>query len=292
MKRYRTIGPITALCGVVAISLALGIPSRSHVIQAALAAPTNKDDSRCSVSRVRGAYVFSAAAFRTFLPAPQFSISAFSPVALIGLYTFDGEGQVLRSLTVNFAGGNPFPVVDSGTYQVNADCSGSVSFSANSETLSFNVVNSRSVAIATTTPGEAGVVTLGRQEIKDCGTGSLRGAYIYQGDGFSAGQDPFQNPPLLIDGFFPVSFVGTWTFDGVGGASRSLPVANFGGVNFGPYADLGTYQVNSDCTASATFPNAMEAFVLVFINSKTVALARVTAGGAAVATLVKQELAD
>jgi hypothetical protein len=292
MERLHTVGGVAAACGFVVISLALGVSPRSPFIQTALAAPLPSGHGGCSVSRLRGAYVFSAAAFRTFQPAPEFSIGAFSPVSLIGLYTFDGKGQVSRSLTVSVAGGNAFPVVDSGTYQINADCSGSVSFPAQSETLSFNVVNSRSIAITTTTPGEAGGLQLLKQEIKDCSAESLRGAYIYRGDGLSAGQDPFQNPPLLIDGFFPVSFVGSWIFDGHGGISRSLPVANFGGFNFGPYADTGTYQVNADCTASAYFPNDVESFDLIFIDSKTVVFEVVTAGRMGVGTIVKQELED
>jgi hypothetical protein len=292
MERLHKVGGVAAVCGFVTISVFLGISPDWQLAQTALALPSPAVHGACSDFRLRGAYVFSAAAFRTFQPAPLFSLSAFSPVSLIGLYSFNGEGQVARSLTVNFAGGNPFPVVDSGTYQLNADCSGSVNFPAFAETLSFNVINSRSIAIATTTQGESGGLHLPLQEIKACTAASLQGVYIYQGDGLAAGQDPFQNPPLLSDGFFPVSFVGSWTFDGQGGVSRSLPVANFGGANFGPYADSGTYQVNSDCTAAATFPNAMEDFQLVLINSRTIASARVTAGGAGLATLVKQELED
>jgi hypothetical protein len=280
VNRLRTVRWVAASCGCLAIALASGKSLGAQV----------DHTTHCSVSSVRGTYVFRAAAFRTFQPTPQFSISAFSPVSLIGRYTFDGGGKVLRSLTVSFAGGIPFPVADSGTYQLNPNCSGSVSFPAQSETLSFNVIGSRSIVIVTTTPGESGVAALDKQEIEDCSAQDLRGAFIFKEDALGAGQDPFLNPPLLIGGFFPVSVAGTWTFDGKGGVSRDLPVVSFGGFNFGPYSDAGTYQVSSDCSASAYFPSDQEPFELNFIDSKTIAFEVLGPGREGVGTLVKQDI--
>jgi hypothetical protein len=291
MDKLRMVVRIAALRGILLITMAFGVPPGPLFIPTALATPASDDGGRCTVSSLRGAYVFSASAFRTFQPAPQFAIGAFFPVVLIGVYTFDGAGTVARSLIVGAAGGQPFPVADSGTYQLNPNCSGSVAFPAQSETLSFNVVDSRSIVIVTSTPGESGVATLDKQEIEDCSTQDLRGTFIYKGlNGLLAVQDPSQSPPLLIDGFAPVAVGGSWTFDGKGGVSRELPVISFGGFNFGPYSDAGTYQVNSDCTASAYFPNDTEPFQMIFVNSRTIAFEVAIAGRVGIGTLVKQRL--
>lgn len=287
MKRLQTVRWVAALCGAVVIVVASGDSLRSPLTQAALAARVNGGEGGCTLSSLRGAYVVSINGFKASQSPPQFTISAYSPVMVIGKFTFDGEGNVSRFLTVSFAG-NPFPVADSGFYQANPDCSGSATFPTNSETFSFNLVDSRSLAIVTTTPGESGAGTLVKQEIRDCSTESFRGIYIFNLNGLGT----FQNPPQLMDAFFPGSVVGSWTFDGKGGVSRSVALSLAGSP--GPYADSGTYQVNSDCTASAYFPNDVEPFQLIFIDSRKIAVGvvalapwRVGAG-----TLIKQTLQD
>jgi len=285
MKRLQTVRWVAVLCGVVVITLALGDSSRSPLRQTALAAQVNGGEDACSLSSLRGAYVVSINGFKTSQAPPQFTISAFSPVMVIGTFTFDGGGNVSRALTVSVAG-NPLPVADTGSYQINPDCSGSASFSTDTETFGFNFVDSRSLAIVTTTPGEPGAGTLVKQEIRDCSTKSFRGVYITNGNGLGT----FQSPPQPTDAFFPVSVVGSWTFDGKGGVSRSLSL-NFGGYPT-PYVDSGTYQVNSDCTASAYFPNDTEPFQLIFIDLKTIASGVVGPGRAGASTLIKQTLQD
>jgi len=281
MKRHGTFGWVAALSGAIIIALAIANSPSSQLTPTALAARVDDDDRTCSVSSLRGAFVVSINGFQTSQAPPQFSISAYSPFMVIGKFTFDGEGNVSRSVTVSIAG-LPGPVADTGSYQINPDCSGSATFPTNSEMFGFNLVDSRLIAIVTMTPGETGAGTLAKQEIRNCSTESLRGVYVFNTNGLGT----FQTPPQQTDGFFPVSAAGGWTLDGKGGVSRSLSL-NFAGFP-GPYVDSGTYQVKSDCTASAYFPTDTEPFQLILIDSRTIVAGVVVGGRTGSGTLVKQ----
>jgi len=134
------------------------------------------------------------------------------------------------------------------------------------------------------TQGESGAGTLTRQEISDCNMDTFRGTYIFSVNGLGA----YLPPPQPTDGFFPVSAVGTWTFDGKGGIARSLSLV-YGGYPF-PYMDTGTYQVNRDCTVSAYFPTDTEPFQLIAVNARTLVEGVVALGRTGAGTLVKQRL--
>jgi hypothetical protein len=266
----------------------------AHAAQAGLhaASQVSPESVACSTSDIEGPYAYSqATAFNSF-QGPQGSISAFAPVALLGRYVFDGHGDVSRSMSVSLAGGPAFTVQDPGTYVVNPDCTGSVSFPDLGESLSFVVVSMKTIAIGTTTPGEVGVGALQKQESQNCTLDSLRGNYVYTANGgfvtFAALSVP-PNPPLHMDAFLPVSAVGLLSFDRRGGVKRNFPSVNFGGGSF-PYADAGAYTVSEDCTGSVFFPSDGESFSLVLVNSRTV-LAQVELPGAVgLATIVRQDL--
>ena len=96
-------------------------------------------------------------------------------------------------------------------------------------------------AIPSKTPGSTGIVEHAYAETKGCGTQTLRGAYIYSGDGFVAAT-PGQAP------FTPIAEAGVYMFDGTGRFSTTNTLS-FGGQII-PRNDRGTYSVNSDCTGS------------------------------------------
>ena len=77
----------------------------------------------CSAATLNGRYGLTFSGFSTTgaLPAP---VSTSIPVAGGGLVTFDGNGNLSASETVNF-GGLILPVNVTGTYTVNPDCTGS-----------------------------------------------------------------------------------------------------------------------------------------------------------------------
>jgi hypothetical protein len=281
MKTYQAGRWIAIVCSTV-VALALSPIPGAPLARSALAG-TSESAGRCSGASLRGIYVASVNGFTTNQQPPQFTLSAFAPVMELGTFTFDGAGSVSRSVTVNVAG-QPFAVADTGTYLANSDCSGSIAFPTHSDTFNFNIVDSDSIAIVATTPGESGAGTLTKQEIEDCSARSFHGIYVFNQNGFGT----FQNPPQLIDEFFPVSVVGTWTFDGKGGVTRSLSLV-FAGYP-GPYSDVGSYQVNSDCTVSAYFSSDDEPFKLIAVDARRLIEGVVAVGRMGAGTLVKQRL--
>ena len=77
----------------------------------------------CSVATLNGSSGFAGDGFSTRGPVPA-NISAFTPIAAIGVDTFDGAGHLSGSITVS-SGGFIFSSPLSGTYTVNSDCTGS-----------------------------------------------------------------------------------------------------------------------------------------------------------------------
>ena len=76
----------------------------------------------CKTPALAGAYGLAINGFISFSSsAPPLRISEFSPISVSGTLTFASAGTVKRSVQVN-AGGAVFPVVDSGTYIRNSDC--------------------------------------------------------------------------------------------------------------------------------------------------------------------------
>jgi hypothetical protein len=237
----------------------------------------------CNSQHLRGTYALTLSGFRTLLTPPQ-AIGAFSPIAVGGTFRFDGNGSVSRFLLVSFAG-QVFPVSDTGSYSVNTDCSGSTSFSDIPETHNLYIVDEKTVAIVTSTTGAAGATTLTKQHVEDeCTDRSLRGAYVFIGNGLAT----FQTPPQSTDAFSPVSVAGTFTFDGKGTVLRAVSLSFAGLIS--PYDDTGIYHVNPDCTASASFASDAETFYLVFVNSRTIAVTVSKAGVAGTGALLKQQL--
>ena len=77
----------------------------------------------CALETLKGSYGFAGDGFTTSGPVPA-NITAFTPVASIGVDTFDGAGNVSGFTTGSlggFIGTSPI----SGTYKVAADCTGS-----------------------------------------------------------------------------------------------------------------------------------------------------------------------
>jgi len=166
------------------ITLALGIVGALfHSVPAAQAQATAAQteppsNEGCSAAALRGTYVVSFSGQGTLSP-PQFSESDFFPITVIGTYTFGGNGIVNRALTVSAAALPPFPVSGPGSYQVAADCSGTIEFPANSETFTIYIVDEHRVEITATTAGRLGAGVLLKQEIHHCSNESLSGTFVF-----------------------------------------------------------------------------------------------------------------
>ena len=75
----------------------------------------------CPIGVLKTSYGFSSTGYIAFGGVPPLPIGSFSPVAVAGTVRFPPDHTVNRSVIVN-VGGQVFPVVDSGTYTRNSDC--------------------------------------------------------------------------------------------------------------------------------------------------------------------------
>src|ERR1041385_8150768 len=105
-------------------------------------APKVHAQPQCSNASLRGGYGFHASAT---------DVPAVTPRALIGVYTFDGRGSWTATLTVNIDGSVvQFP--DSGSYVVNADCTGTLSPSSGGSFAAAVVDGGQEVYLMRTNP--------------------------------------------------------------------------------------------------------------------------------------------
>jgi hypothetical protein len=86
-----------------------------------VAAHSAQGQDSCPVGVLKTSYGFSSTGYIAFGGVPPLPIGSFSPVAVAGTVRFRADHTVSRSVTVN-VGGQVFPVVDSGTYTRNSDC--------------------------------------------------------------------------------------------------------------------------------------------------------------------------
>src|SRR6202047_2725214 len=105
-KKYlRPLGTV-----MVAVALLVTIASRSAQGQDA-----------CPFGVLKTSYGFSSTGYIAFGGVPPLPIGSFSPVAVAGTLKFRADHTGSRSVIVN-VGGQVFPVLDSGTYIRNPDC--------------------------------------------------------------------------------------------------------------------------------------------------------------------------
>lgn len=95
----------------------------------------------------------------------------------------------------------------------------------------------------------AGKLTSANAAAGGCSAATIKGKFGFALHGLVSGS--FNGTPQRVPDFFPLAAAGTFSFDGVGNASRSVTVSFGGAVS--PVNDSGPYTVNADCTGSATF---------------------------------------
>jgi hypothetical protein len=97
----------------------------------------------CNLRTLRGGYGAATDGLITAGGSPPVSTSATIPIAVMSRQTFDGAGNFSTSNTSNL-GGLVFTATGSGTYTVNADCTGTITaLLTNGETIhsSFVIVD-------------------------------------------------------------------------------------------------------------------------------------------------------
>jgi hypothetical protein len=86
-----------------------------------IAFTTAQAQDACPIGVLKTSYGFSSTGYIAFGGVPPLPIGSFSPVVVAGTVRFRADHTVSRSVSVN-VGGQVFPVVDSGTYTRNSDC--------------------------------------------------------------------------------------------------------------------------------------------------------------------------
>ena len=105
----------------------------------------------CSVATLNGTYALKFSGFFTRGPVPA-AINNFTPIAGVGLVTFDGNGNLSASETVS-VGGLISPVNVPGTYTVNSDCTGTFITTPNAHLNLVILRNGREIQAVNTVPG-------------------------------------------------------------------------------------------------------------------------------------------
>jgi len=117
MKRIRIVSALFALAVLAALAIVTTTPK--HGVRAVYAS------SGCTDATLTGNYVFTLSGFTTRNAPPE---GQELPITAVGVFAFDGAGNISARYTVNFNGKAPTGQTSSGSYAVNSDCSASFSF--------------------------------------------------------------------------------------------------------------------------------------------------------------------
>jgi len=182
-------------------------------------------------------------------PTPK--VGDFVPIVQVGHLTFDGNGSISGAHDTSL-GGRLIPHVDSGTYSVNSDCSTGTIFLSNGLIMSFVITDGgREIKYVSATTGGVNSGTLRLMAAAPCSASTLSGkSYGYAANGL-VGTTSVANSFPRVGGFVPFSNAGQISFEPDGSVS-GMDNANLGGVVIPGRPIAGTYNVNADCTGTAT----------------------------------------
>ncbi len=208
--------------------------------------------SECSLATLQGAYGFSEQG--TYVGQIGLFPQGPFPVAIAGIVTYDGAGNLSGSYTGSFGGfiaSAPF----TGTYTVNSDCTYSDEFTPGGNfflhsagTISADGMFQEIHYI----DADAGIVLSGtsmKAPPSGCSLGTLKGDYALFGQG-TLSQTVFSLPS------FRSARSGLATFDGAGNFWGKL-TASANGLIVPDITFTGTYTVDSDCTTTAEIHNSL-----------------------------------
>lgn len=168
--------------------------------------------------------------------------SSNSLTAAVGQLTADGKGNFTGIQAVSDAGAISSNVALSGKYSLKASCNGTATISSGGTAANFRMVVVSNGAQFEITKTDAGTSQYGyalAQGKATCTNAGIKNTYGFRGGGYTA-------PSMAHN-----AWVGQIKLDGLGGVTGSES-ASFGGS---PQSFLltGTYNVNSNCTGTATF---------------------------------------
>ncbi|HEV2493395.1 MAG TPA: hypothetical protein VG204_10050 [Terriglobia bacterium] len=131
MKRIRIASALLAL--VVLAALAIVTTTSKHTVRAVYAS------SGCTDATLSGNYAFSYSGHTSSQGPTTTTRGPVVPLAAVGLFAFDGAGNLSASFSVSSNGTIATGQTDSGTYSVNSDCTGSVSLTTSGFTGSIAI---------------------------------------------------------------------------------------------------------------------------------------------------------
>jgi hypothetical protein len=123
MKRIRIASALLALA--VMAALAIVTTTSKHSVRAVYAS------TGCTNATLTGNYAFTNQGFASPSRSPATNGNQV-PFAAVGLSVFDGGGNTSTSFTLVFDGAVSTGQTGAGTYTVNPDCTGSISFTTGS----------------------------------------------------------------------------------------------------------------------------------------------------------------
>jgi len=139
------------LIGLAAIASVLMVGSTTRSKPAVFAESTS-----CSLRNLTNTYGFSFAGYVG-------SSNPYTPIAAAGTISFRPDTTLTRNFNGSF-GGSLFPVNDSGTYSLNADCTFTANLPLAGETWNLIPVDDgKQIEFFVNTPGRVGAGTLTRQ---------------------------------------------------------------------------------------------------------------------------------
>jgi hypothetical protein len=265
----RTI-PLALLPGVM-LALAAILPSTSTSHRAYA-------QEGCGNQSLRGAYGFS-----TDGQAFGASGAEFAEFASAGRIVFDGQGHLTGREVESLNGAISEPTF-SGTYSVLSDCTGTANVhNGQTANLRFQLIEGgQEVNIIDTDSGVVAAGQITRQQMTDCTLASFKGVYGFAGSGSVYGPGG-----ELGD----IAVFGRIVSDGLGHTTQSFN-ASFNGFQDAD-TEVGTYNVNPDCTGTATIVHQrtgqVEHVMFVLVEGGAEAKVVVTDPGVVFATTVDRQ---
>jgi len=239
-----------ALLGLVALACDRRDPPSGLTASSALAASramaVGEDaEEGCTLASLRGGYGFVRA-----------GTSTAGPLATVGLTTYDGAGNWSATQSLSRNGAFTFDATASGTYVVNADCTGRV-FSSGQEVARLAIVDrGRTVFQLNETAGNE--VTEIQKKVKNggCTVASLEGDYGFFRTGMTTAG--------------PLAAGGLAHYDGAGSSSAIQTNIRNGIINPDVSVAPAPYEVSADCTGKLFFGGREIARFVVVDNGREV----------------------
>ena len=231
--------------------------------------------SGCSVGTLRGAYIYAQDGFTI----AGDTADQRTPFAQAGRELFNGDGTMSGIATANFNGAVA-QVTYTGTYTVEANCTGTVTFTDDKSVVShYDIAIENGGAEFGFVQTDANIVTAAFERRRTasqaaCSQATLKGDYIYAGDGFDIpGDGSTQRTPFATAG--REVYGGDGTISGIDTTSTNGVTAR------STYTS--SYTIDADCRATYTYTTDPTNPYELFVDSGGAEFAYVATGAKRVA---------